>query len=231
GPRLVVSPAARASADAAAPAAAAADDSAREAALAYPIPVHGYANLRAASSAFPPLDNAPPALPVPTALPMRTPPLGLAYDDVFNTIVESRTVLTSGLGAAFGVPNGSRVLARLVRHPAFERIYPDVERGPWLSRPAQDRSVRATQEPLVRLVRAGGLVAVGSGAPTVPYGLGVHLEMALLAEAGIAPDQVLRIVTAGNALALGLDRQLGTLEAGKLADFVVVEGNPLANIA
>lgn len=231
GPRLVVSPAARASADAAAPAAASADDSAREAALAYPIPVHGYANLRAATSVFPPLDNAPLALPVPTALPMRTSPLGLAYDDVFNTIVESRTVLTSGLGAAFGVPNGSRVLARLVRHPVFERIYPDVERGPWLSRPAQDRSVRAMQEHLVRLVRAGGLVAVGSGAPTVPYGLGVHLEMALLAEAGIAPDQVLRIVTAGNALALGLDRQLGTLEAGKLADFVVVEGNPLANIA
>ena len=83
----------------------------------------------------------------------------------------------------------------------------------------------------MRLIRSGGLVAAGSGSPSVPYGLGVHLEMALLADAGIAADQVLRIATAGNALALGLDRQLGTLEAGKLADFIIVEGNPLRDIA
>ena len=231
GPRLIVSPAGGIPADAAASADPSDADAPTETAPAYPIPVHGYANLRPATSVFPPLDGAPLVLPVPTTLPMRASPLGLAYDDVFNTIVESRTVLLSGLAATFGVPSSSRTLARIVRHPVFERVYPDGERRSWLARPAEASALRTQQEHLVRLIRAGGLVAVGSGAPVVPYGLGVHVDMALLADAGIAPDQVLRIATAGNALALGLDRQLGTLEPGKLADFVVVDGNPLANIA
>ena len=79
-------------------------------------------------------------------------------------------------------------------------------------------------------VRAGGRVAVGSDAPAVPYGLGVHLELALLAHAGIANDQILRMATAEGALALGLEQQIGTLEEGKLADFVVLDGDPLAHI-
>ncbi|HEX7079975.1 MAG TPA: amidohydrolase family protein [Gammaproteobacteria bacterium] len=233
GPRLVVSPAGPVSGDAGT--ATSADPTGAEApqraAAPYPIPVHGYSNLRSATSVFPALVGAPLALPVPTALPVRASPLGLAYDDVFNTIIESRTVLVSGLGAAYGVSPGSSVLDRLVRHPVFERLYADAERRAWLSRPFRAGAAGAMQQHLLRLIRAGGLVAVGTGAPTVPYGLGVHVEMALLADAGIAPDQVLRIATAGNALALGLDRQLGTLEPGKLADFVVVDGNPLANIA
>jgi len=53
----------------------------------------------------------------------------------------------------------------------------------------------------------------------------------MLAAAGIPNDQVLRIATAEGALALGLERQLGTLEEGKLADFVVVDGDPLARLA
>ena len=79
-------------------------------------------------------------------------------------------------------------------------------------------------------MRAGGRVGVGSDAPAVPYGLGLHLELALLARAGIANDQVLRMATAEGALALGLEQQIGTLEQGKLADFVVLDGDPLAHI-
>ena len=78
---------------------------------------------------------------------------------------------------------------------------------------------------MARLVRAGGRVAVGSDAPAVPYGLGLHLQLALLARAGIANDQVLRMATAEGGLALGLEQQIGTLEEGKLADFVVLDGD------
>ena len=92
-------------------------------------------------------------------------------------------------------------------------------------------TVPALQRTIARLIRAGGRVGVGSDAPAVPYGLGVHLELALLAQAGIANDQVLRMATAGGALALGLERDIGTLEQGKLADFVVLEGDPLTHIA
>jgi imidazolonepropionase-like amidohydrolase len=81
------------------------------------------------------------------------------------------------------------------------------------------------------LIRAGGRVAIGSDAPAVPWGVGVHLELALLADAGIPNDQVLRMATIEGALALGLESQLGTLEEGKLADFVVLDGDPLADVA
>lgn len=52
----------------------------------------------------------------------------------------------------------------------------------------------------------------------------------MLREAGLANDQVLRLATANAALALGLERDLGTLEIGKLADFVVLSGDPLRRI-
>ena len=54
---------------------------------------------------------------------------------------------------------------------------------------------------------------------------------ALLSDAGLANDQVLRLATANAALALGLERELGTIEVGKRADFVVLRGDPLTRIA
>jgi len=65
----------------------------------------------------------------------------------------------------------------------------------------------------------------------VPYGLGVHFDLGLIAGAGIPNDQALRIATAEGALALGLERQIGTLEEGKIADFVVIDGDPLERLA
>jgi imidazolonepropionase-like amidohydrolase len=64
----------------------------------------------------------------------------------------------------------------------------------------------------------------------VPYGLGLHAELSVLSAAGLPSDQALRLVTAEAALALGLERELGTVEAGKLADLVVIDGNPLMNL-
>jgi imidazolonepropionase-like amidohydrolase len=96
--------------------------------------------------------------------------------------------------------------------------------------PLGTAELAALQATVARLVRGGGRVAVGSDAPAVPYGLGVHLELGLLAAAGIPNDQVLRLATAEGALALGLESQLGTLEDGKLADFLVIDGDPLQRV-
>jgi Tol biopolymer transport system component len=214
-------------------------------ALPSPIPVHSYSALpaayallqpggpRAGSGAAPPW--AAPLVPDERAetdavYRLRTSPLSMSYQDVLSTVVESQTVVTSNLAAAIG-PSGSPAAWKLVSEsPAFRLLYDDTERARWLGRPPPSAPARALEQNVARLVRAGGRVAVGSEAPAVPYGLGVHMELALLADAGIPIDQVLRIATAQNAMALGLAGQLGTLEAGKLADFVVVDGNPLENL-
>jgi hypothetical protein len=81
-----------------------------------------------------------------------------------------------------------------------------------------------------RVIRNTGRVAIGSDAPAVPYGVGLHRELELLSERGISNDQILRSATAGGALALGLSLQTGTLVRGLLADLIVVDGDPLRDI-
>jgi hypothetical protein len=83
---------------------------------------------------------------------------------------------------------------------------------------------------IARVMRSSGRVAIGSDAPAVPYGRGFHEELALLASRGIPADQILRAATAGGAIALGLSVDAGTIEPGRLADLVIVDGDPLAAI-
>jgi imidazolonepropionase-like amidohydrolase len=110
-------------------------------------------------------------------------------------------------------------------------LFTSAERASWERPDGLAGVLPPLEQTIARLARAGGRVAIGSDAPAVPYGLGVHVEFALLAEAGIANDHVLRMATIEGALALGLEGDLGTLEEGKLADFVVLDGDPLADIA
>jgi len=78
----------------------------------------------------------------------------------------------------------------------------------------------------------GGRVAAGSDSGYIYkiYGFGYVRELELLREAGFHPLEVLRAATLQGAEALGLDREIGSIEPGKKADFVVVEENPLANL-
>ena len=61
-------------------------------------------------------------------------------------------------------------------------------------------------------------------------GLGYHWEMWSLALGGMSPEQVLQAATIDGARYLNIHDQVGSLEAGKLADFAVLGKNPLADI-
>ena len=78
----------------------------------------------------------------------------------------------------------------------------------------------------------GGRVTVGtdSGFIFQLYGFAFVREMELLREAGFHPLEVIRAATLKGAEALGLDKEIGTVEIGKKADFVIVEENPLVNL-
>ncbi len=81
---------------------------------------------------------------------------------------------------------------------------------------------------LARLVADGGRVAVG-GHGDIP-GFGTHLQLWAYAKGGMPALDVLRAGTLRGAEALGLDRDLGSLEVEKLADLLVLERNPLESI-
>ena len=78
----------------------------------------------------------------------------------------------------------------------------------------------------------GGRVTVGSDSGFIYqlYGFAYIREMELLREAGFHPLEIIMSATLKGAEALGMDDLIGTVEPGKLADFVIVEENPLANL-
>jgi imidazolonepropionase-like amidohydrolase len=78
----------------------------------------------------------------------------------------------------------------------------------------------------------GGRVTTGSDSGFIfqLYGFAYIRELELLREAGFHPLEVIRAATLNGAEALGMDDKIGTVAIGKLADFVVVEENPLKNL-
>ncbi len=78
----------------------------------------------------------------------------------------------------------------------------------------------------------GGRVTTGSDSGYIYklYGFDYIRELELLREAGFHPLEVIRAATLHGAEALGLDKEIGSIEPGKLADLVLVEENPLQDL-
>jgi imidazolonepropionase-like amidohydrolase len=64
-----------------------------------------------------------------------------------------------------------------------------------------------------------------------PAGFTLHRDLELYAKAGIANADVLALATLGSAKVMGRDDRLGSIEPGKLADLVLIDGDPLADMS
>ncbi len=143
---------------------------------------------------------------------------------------------TAAAGAAtpFDDPNGCvdpSTRARLAATPEIEAAS--------VASKVRDREVRTAQLRAVGLanlkrVRDAGLpIAMGTdaGNPGTLHGLSVYAEMEAMQAAGLTPMDVLVASTRGGSRALSREKEIGTVEKGKLADLVVFAKDPTADIA
>lgn len=151
---------------------------------------------------------------------------------------EARRMGRYELWAAFDLGKNPRVkpiLELLAREKTFFSVTLAVFERRAGDRRVTDAEVRGFDNMLrfVRLCREGGVtVVVGShsGVPKAERGWAYHRELELLVECGFPPVEAIRAGTLENARFFRQEERLGTLEAGKLADLVLVDGDPSRDI-
>lgn len=162
-------------------------------------------------------------------------PVQRTYDDVKQLWSQTAVAYTPTLGVAYGGLDGEHYwYARtdVWRHPLLTRYVP---RGNLWSRavrrptaPDEDFNVLHVARSAVDLMRAGVLVNIGAHGQR--EGLAAHWEMWMLGLGGATPLEALRAATLNPARSLGFDRHIGSLEKGKLADLVIIDGDVLSDI-
>jgi len=95
---------------------------------------------------------------------------------------------------------------------------------------ARAQSIANQGKAVLALVRAGVPILAGTDSPNMPNGPALHSELDNFVRSGLTPAEALQTATINAAEALGFGKDLGTVEAGKVADLVILDGNPLADI-
>jgi imidazolonepropionase-like amidohydrolase/Tol biopolymer transport system component len=85
-----------------------------------------------------------------------------------------------------------------------------------------------TSKSLKKLNDAGVKINLGSHGQI--QGLGAHWELWMLQQGGMTNYEALQCATVNGAVLLGMEKEIGTLKAGKLADLIVIDGNPMTDI-
>ena len=83
---------------------------------------------------------------------------------------------------------------------------------------------------ILRALHAAGVPIVAGTDKAVPAH-SLHRELELYVQAGLTPMQVIQLATIGSAKVMGLEREVGSIEPGKLADMILVEGDPLKDFS
>lgn len=115
--------------------------------------------------------------------------------------------------------------------PEFlQGLYAQTNKFDSLRTPKGDANYNALLKTIKAISDAGGSITAGTDAPFAPFGSSLHSELWVYVDAGLNPFKALQSATIQAAKVVGVDKDLGTVEAGKLADLVIVDGDPLKRI-
>jgi len=162
-------------------------------------------------------------------------PIMPLYNDAVQLAAQSGITYTPTLLVSYGGPFSENYFyerfdihdnAKMRRFLPHEEIDQRAERRPWF-RENQYVFPRIAAS-AAAMLRAGG--NIGMGCHGQLDGLGCHWELWAMAAGGMTPREVLRVATMDGAYGIGMDKDLGSLEPGKLADLIVLDANPLDDI-
>ncbi|WP_065967657.1 amidohydrolase family protein [Streptomyces sparsogenes] len=170
--------------------------------------------------------------------------LGHTYEDVTETLIGSGMVFTPTLGlSGAGLSATRAALYRYAQWAVGDRrltsLMSEAEYEDFRKNVADAQQHEPTDElafvarhgaTLRKLLDGGAHVGVGTDSPLVPPAIYYHLNLQTMVRHGASPYQALRSATVTGARALGMSAHLGTVEPGKLADLVLVAGDPLSDI-
>jgi Tol biopolymer transport system component/imidazolonepropionase-like amidohydrolase len=159
--------------------------------------------------------------------------LNRTYQDVIQLTAASGVYITPAHVNGAGFLKAMHEHPTLAGHRQFRAFYSDAFIRNLADRAGRStyESFRVNQQAVRAFVDGGGHLTAGTDSPQMPYGATLHAELWLFVDGGLSPFQALRSATMNAAKAIGVDRDLGSVEAGKLADLVIVDGDPLANIS
>lgn len=162
-------------------------------------------------------------------------PAARVYQDIKQLWQASGTAYTPTLNVAYGGIWGENYWydkTEVWKHPRLSRYVPMDQLAP--------RSMRRPTAPehhynhfnvvkTANELKEVGVVA-NIGAHGQREGLGAHWEIWMFAQGGMTALEALRTATLNPAITFGMDHQLGSIEVGKLADLIVINGDPLQDI-
>lgn len=164
-------------------------------------------------------------------------------DDAFVQLLKTRNVaytttlmVREGYREVLGQQVDLSDIERRIGDPDVIATYDDLAKlRPGLSRLWRSSGPAANPVALRNLQRmqeGGVVIAAGTDAGNIGtlHGPALHRELELMAQAGLTPMQILTAATRGGARAMGRSDELGTIEAGKLADLVILNADPLQDI-
>ncbi len=162
-------------------------------------------------------------------------PVANVYDDVKQLWSQTKVGYTPTFNVGYGGLNGEYywyAKSDVWLHPLLTKYVPrallQARAVRRTTAPEEDFNILKIAKTATELQRAG--VPVNIGAHGQREGLGSHWEMWMAAKGGMTSLEAIRVATLNGAKYLGMDKDVGSLEVGKLADLIIIDADILADV-